>query len=348
MGGETLTGMGRVMGETLLAMPWSETTPTDAGKFLFGVTEPEDLHLGGSLRVMSLTSFDSAKFRTFPMQADLTGAGTVGAFTLAGSIGVSKASNRYEHSSKARVFGNVEDEDYIMVARNYWLGYRFSRGWMVRAGRLNLPFGIRSSEHTMWVRSETLTDRESDQDHGISALYAAGRWRGELMLSVGNFQRPNDALRERGYSGYLEYLVAEDFALGVSSLVLRSEHELNADDGPVVRQAHGLTARYVFAEPVVLLAEADLLAKTNTSLGYVGMATLDFELVQGLHLAATGELLDRGKSDGSETGLGRGKPDPGAWFTVDWFFAPHFELRTDLVWRQERGEMLQAQLHMYL
>jgi hypothetical protein len=99
---------------------------------------------------------------------------------------------------------------------------------------------------------------------------------------------------------------------------------------------------------VVLLAEADLLAKTNTSLGYVGMATLDFELVQGLHLAASGELLDRGKSDGSETGLGRGKPDPGAWFTVDWFFAPHFELRTDLVWRQERGEMLQAQLHMYL
>ena len=348
MGGETLTGMGRVMGETLLAMPWSESTPTDAGKFLFGVTEPENLHLGGSLRVMSLTSFESAKFRTFPMQADLTGAGTVGAFTLAGSIGVSRASDRYEHSSKARVFGDVEDEHYIMVARNYWLGYRFSRGWMVRAGRLNLPFGIRTSEHTMWVRSETLTDRESDQDHGVSALYAAGRWRGEFMISLGNFQRPDDALRERGYSGHLEYLLAEDFALGVSSLVLRSEHELNVDDGPVVRQAHGLTARYVVAEPVVLLAEADLLAKTSTSLGYVGMATLDFEFLQGLHLATTGELLDRGNSSGVEAGLGRGKPDLGAWFTVDWFFAPHFELRTDLVLRQQRGQTLQAQLHMYL
>ncbi|HEU4579262.1 MAG TPA: hypothetical protein VFS67_13450, partial [Polyangiaceae bacterium] len=338
MGGETLTGMGRVMGEALLAMPWAEDPPSDASKFLFGVTEPENLHLGGSLRVMSLTSFDSAKFRTFPMQADLTGAGTAGAFTLAGSIGVSKASNRYEHSSKARVFGDVEGEDYIMVARNYWLGYRFGRGWMVRAGRLNLPFGIRTSEHTMWVRSETLTDRESDQDHGISALYAAGRWRGELMLSLGNFQRPNDALRERGYSGYLEYLFAEDFALGVSSLVLRSEHELNVDDGPVLRQAHGLTARYVFSEPLVLLAEADVLAKTRTSLGYVAMATLDVELLQGLHLAGTGELLDRGTSEGSEAGLGRGKPDPGAWLTVDWFFAPHFELRTDLVLRQQRGQ----------
>ena len=200
----------------------------------------------------------------------------------------------------------------------------------------------------MWVRSETLTDRESDQDHGISAVYSAGRWRGELMLSLGNFQRPNDALRERGYSGYLEYLIDQDLALGLSSLVLVSAHELNVDDGAVVRQAHGLTARYVFAEPVVLLAEADVLAKTNTGLGYVGMATVDVEPTQGLHLATTGEILDRGKPDGTEAGLGRGKADPGVWFTVDWFFAPHFELRTDLVVHHLRGEMLQAQLHMYL
>jgi hypothetical protein len=348
MGGETLTGMGRVMGETLLAMPWSQTTPTDAGKFLFGLKEPENLHLGGSLRVMTLANFDTGKTRTFPMQADLTGAGTVDELTIAGSVGVSKASRRYEHSSKARVIGNVQDEDFLLVARNYWLGYRFSPGWMLRAGRLNLPFGIRTSEHTMWVRSETLSDRESDQDHGISALYAAGRWRGELMLSLGNFQRPDDALRERGYSGYLEYLVDQDLALGVSSLVLVSRHELNVDDGAVVRQAHGLTARYVFAEPLVLLAEADLLSKTNASLGYVGMVTLDVEPTQGLHLAATGELLDRGQPDGTAAGLGRGNPDPGGWLTVDWFFGPHFELRTDLVMRRKRGEMLQAQLHMYL
>ena len=168
------------------------------------------------------------------------------------------------------------------------------------------------------------------------------------MLSLGNFQRPDDALRERGYSGYLEYLVAQDLALGVSSLVLVSRHELNVDDGAVVRQAHGLTARYVFAEPLVLLAEADLLSKTNASLGYVGMVTLDVEPTQGLHLAATGELLDRGQPDGTAAGLGRGNPDPGGWLTVDWFFGPHFELRTDLVMRRKRGEMLQAQLHMYL
>lgn len=348
MGGETLTGMGRVMGETLLAMPWGQNPPTDAGKFLFGVTEPDNLRVGGSLRVMSLLDFEAAKARTFPMQADLTAAGVVDKLTIAGSIGVSRASRRYEHASKARLIGNVEDEGLLLVARNYWLGYRFSPGWMLRAGRLNLPFGIRTPEHTLWVRAETLTDRESDQDHGISALYSAGRWRGEFMVSLGNFQRPNDALRERGYSAHLEYLLQPELALGVSSLLLVARRELNLDDGAVVRQAHGLSVRYVLAEPLVILAEADVLSKTRASLGYTGMTTLDLEPVQGLHLATTGELLDRGKTEGTNSGLGRGKPHLGVWFTVDWFFAPHFELRTDFVLRHHRDEMLQTQLHVFL
>jgi hypothetical protein len=347
MGGETLTGMGRVMGETLLSMPWGQTTPSDAGKFLWGVTEPEGLYLGGSLRAMSIVTFDTGKTRAFPMQSDLTAAGIIGKFTLAGSVGVSRASNRYEHASKARLIGNVEDEGVLLVARNYWLGYHLDPSWMIRLGRLNLPYGIRSPEHTMWVHSETVTDRESDQEHGVSVVYAAGRLRGELMLSLGNYQRPNDALRERGYICYAEYLLQPDLALGASSQVLVSQRELNVDDGALVRQSHGLTLRYALSEPVVLLAEADALKKTGAGLGYVGLATLDVEPWQGLHFAGTVEMLDRGEPPVG-AGLGRGEPDLRGWLTLDWFFGPHFELRTDLVWRKERGEMLQTQLHVYL
>jgi hypothetical protein len=347
MGGETLTGMGRVMGETLLSMPWAATTPSDAARFLWGVPEPEGLYLGGSLRGMSIVTFDTGKTRAFPMQADVTAAGLVGKLTVAGSLGVSRASNRYEHSSKARVAGNVEDEGMLLVARNYWLGYHLDSSWMLRAGRLNVPFGIRSPEHTMWVRSETVTDRESDQEHGVSAVYAAGRVRGELMVSFGNFQYPNAPLRERGYIGYIEYLLQPDLALGLSSEFLVSQRELHVDDGEVLRQAHGLTLRYVLSQPVVLLAEADALKKTGAGLGYVSMVTLDVEPWQGLHFAGTGEVLDRGEPSVG-AGLGRGEPDLRGWLTVDWFFGPHLELRTDLVWRRERGEMLQTQLHIYL
>jgi hypothetical protein len=218
----------------------------------------------------------------------------------------------------------------------------------VRLGRLNLPFGLRIPEHTMWVRSETSTDRESDQQHGASVVYAGTRWRGELMLSLGNFQRPDDALRERGYSGHLEYLIDADLAVGVSSLVLTAARELNADVGRTVRHAHGVTARYVLAQPFVLLAEADLLKTTGAGLGYVGMATLDYEPLRGLHFSLTGEVLDHGKLPGTAW-LGRGELHPRAWLTADWFLAPHLELRGDFVLRGgERGELLQLQLHMYL
>jgi len=79
----------------------------------------------------------------------------------------------------------------------------------------------------------------------------------------------------------------------------------------------------------------------------VSMVTLDVEPWQGLHFAGTGEVLDHGEPT-SGAGLGRGEADLRAWLTVDWFFGPQLELRTDLVWRKDRGEMLQTQLHIYL
>lgn len=350
MGGETLRGMGRMMGESVLAMPWGQATPSSAAQLLFAVPESEVVHVGGSLRGMLIGNLETAQARAFPMQLDLTAGFDLGGFTLAGSVGASRASRRYEHASKARVLGNVEDEGVLLVSRNYWLGYHIDDAWMVRAGRLNLPFGLRIPEHTMWVRAETFTDRESDQQHGASVVYAAGRWRGELMLSLGNYQRPNDALRERGYSGYLEYLIDLDLAVGVSSLVLTAEREsgLDVNADRLVRHAHGLTARYVLSQPWVILAEADVLSKTGSNLGYTGMATLDYEPTQGLHLALTGEMLDRGKPKSGAGGLSRGEAQLNAWLSADWFFAPHFELRSDLVWRGERDKLIQLQLHMYL
>jgi hypothetical protein len=336
MGGETLAGMGRAMGETKLAFPWSDPEPSAVGAFLFGVGEPENVRLGGSFRALSVSYLDAGHTSAFPMQADLYGAAFLGRFTLAASVGVSKASARYEHSSKAKLVGNIEDEGRILVSRNHWLGYHFDEAFMLRAGRINLPFGVRTSEHVLWVRSETLTDRESDQLHGVSLVYASGAWRGELMAALGNLQAPDEAFQQRGYSGYAEYLVDLDLALGVSSLYLRAPRGLDADSGAVVHTAHGLTARYVPWQPLVVLAEANALKVTGYDFGFVGMATFDFEPVQGLHLALTGELLKRDLTRA------------GGWLTWQWFVLPHVDLRLDVVLRQDRESQLLGQLHMYL
>jgi hypothetical protein len=52
------------------------------------------------------------------------------------------------------------------VSRNHWLGHHIDDAWMVRAGRMNCRSASARREHVLWVRSETLTDRESDQLDG--------------------------------------------------------------------------------------------------------------------------------------------------------------------------------------
>jgi hypothetical protein len=337
MGGETLAGMGRAMGETKLAFSWTgDPEPTSAGRLLFGIEEPEHVRIGGSFRALSVSYLSAGYTAAFPMQADVYGAAFLGRFTLAASVGVSKASLRYEHGSKARVIGEADGEGRILVSRSHWLGYHFDEALMLRAGRINLPFGIRTPEHTLWVRSETLTDRESDQLDGVSLVYASGAWRGELMAALGNVQLNRGAFQQRGYSGYMEYLVDVDLALGLSSLFLTAPREIDADSGSVVHTAHGLTLRYVPWQPLVVLAEANALKVTGYDLGFVGMTTFDFEPIQGLHLALTGEVLKREQTRG------------GAWVTWNWFVAPHVDLRLDVVLRQERQSMLLSQLHFYL
>lgn len=362
MGGETLTGMGRVMGQTLLSSDFGGKSPSEAAMFLYGIPEPDNVRLGGSFRVLNIYDFDTNNPRVFPMQMDVYGAGYVGNFIIAASVGVSRASARYEHSSKARVFGSIEDEGFIAVSRNHWLGYKLTEDIMVRGGRLNLPFGLRTPDHTMWVRSETLTDRESDQQHGVSLVYSSEQFRGELMGSAGNYQVPQD-FRGYGYSGFLEYSFDPDLALGVSSMLLYSQKEaltiredITTYQRAVLRHAHGVTARYVPLHELVLLAEADMVKRSGAGIGYVGMATADVEPVRGLHLALTGELLNRGAPDPEDlgeavrevTGPGRGDTRLGLWGTINWFLLPHLDLRVDIVTRQRRATMLQAQLHFYL
>jgi hypothetical protein len=124
----------------------------------------------------------------------------------------------------------------------------------------------------------------------------------------------------------------------------------------VLRQAHGLTGRYTPFKPLVFLAEADMIKRTGSSVGYVGFGTADVEPFRGLHLALTGEFLNRGELNSEDLGETRRQPDGpgrgqtrfGLWNTINWFVLPHVDLRVDLVLRQDRPTVLQSQIHFYL
>ena len=351
-GGGLLTAYGRAQGEILLRMQYGRSAEEDPGKtgnFLFGAVDlPESLLLGGSfrsalLRVMPAGSPGTNRF--ILMQSDATGQLTVGRFRANASVG-------YVHEGALGASLTRGDKDRL-ISRVHWVGVDLGTDneVLLRAGRLNVPFGVRSVEHTMWVRRETRTDINAAQQYGIAASYNADKIRTELMGIVGNFEVAPDKFRSRGYAGYLEYALLPKLALGVSSMATNAKEDLTLLT-PAWRHAHGIFARYSPQPWVVLTSEMDLLHVSQptpgkTRVGVVGMLSSDFEPIQGLHLIPTFELLN-GEFAAQSTSFG-------GWASAVWFFAPHADVRADAIWQfvatpagTTKVTSLLGQVHFYL
>ncbi len=355
-GGETLTGYGRLISQGVLSTQWgsgeNDGELSSFSKFMFGaIPLPDDLLLGGSLR--GAYTLKDGDFRVFPMQIDVYGQLKIDPLIVGGSVGLAKVPAGSPHARAAQVTSDQGD-GYNLISRNFYVGAELmEQALIVRAGRLNLPFGVRIPEHTNWIREQTRTDRESDQQWGLSLAYTGENIRGELMGIAGNYQINPDEFRERGYSLYLEYFTSDRAAIGISSLITTAKRDRLTLEPDVLRQAHGPYLRATLAEPLVLLAEADLLSYSDTELGYAGFAQLDYEPVQGLHLIGTGEIYDQGyPEDGGASGAvrspGIGKPKYGGWASVNWFFVTHFDARIDAIFRKDDPFTLLGQLHLYL
>jgi hypothetical protein len=331
----------------------TEENSSSPGDFLWGLVKtPEWLLLGGSYRHLMVIrpTTDAKKFSTFPMMADLYGQVQFGHFRAEGSLGVVRVGVGSPYARAAQLTTNQGDQ-WNLLSRTHWLGYDLADGtMMLRAGHMNLPFGIRIPEHTMWVRQATLTDRESAQQDGVAFAYNGDKLRGEVMGILGNYQVNPDKYRQRGYSLYAEYLVGERTGLGVSSMVTKAVKDRITLEPDPLRQAHGAYVRSAPLEELVLLAEADALITSDHDPGYVGFAQADFEIIRGLHLMATGEIQDRGydKLVGGPKTKGNGQAQLGVWGTVDWFFLPHCEFRADAYSRQQDDFTILGQLHVFL
>lgn len=322
-GAGLLTSYGREEGEAVLPMRFG-TAPGDEvearrARFAWGLIDtPEWLLLGASGRsavIMTKPSGAASKADFVIMQADARVGVRVGGLRASVSAGVIQ-----DESSPASLAGNL-------VSREHWLGYSWASDTvMVRAGRLNVPFGLRLVEHTFMARQATRTDINDTQQHGAAFAFAT-RWvRGELMAIVGNYQIKTAANRDRGYSGYVEATPATWAAIGVSSLLTHAERDIRwgVDD---TRQVQGLFTRVAPASAWALLAELDYLHDAPkgqpAAHGWVSLLQADYEPWQGLHLIGAGETMTSGY-------LGR-EASWGAWLGIDWFFWSHFDVRADLV-----------------
>lgn len=295
--------------------------------FLFGaVPTPDWLELGGDARVMSLSSkAEGAPLTNRLIWMQLDGHATVNVknFVASGTLGFAP-----EGALGAALTRGTENN---LTSRQHWIGYRLPvfDEFMLRAGRMNLPFGIRSIEHTPWARKLTRTNINDEQQYGVSAYFSSGRVRGELMGILGNWQLRPDRYRERGYSAYLEAEVKEGVALGVSSLITHRDLDTVTLE-ETWRQVHGAFARWATPyEPLVLLTEWDYVFESSRNSyhkrGLVSYLQADWEPVQGIHFLATGEL--------NKVGSREREWSYGGWLSYAWFFAPHADVRLDGIYQ---------------
>jgi hypothetical protein len=307
--------------DTLRSHYGSDPPPVEP---FFGLWKnPDWLLTGGSFRdglfFMKAGSAPYAQ-QNILMQADLRLGIDAGRWRAAGSLGV-LANGNFPASV-------VTSDSASLIAREYWLGYTFANDTvLLRAGRINVPFGIRSIEHTLFVRAATQTDINDTQEHGVALAARGGGFRGELMAIAGNYQESPDAYRQRGYSGYLEWNPIGRYAVGVSSLVTYVKQDESHAGSANLRQAHGLTLRAAPIDRLVLLGEADYVGEgLSGQPHWNGLATMlqaDFEPWQGLHFIGTGETYGSGEP-GTDTSWS-------LWGSVAWFFLSHVDIRFDYV-----------------
>lgn len=349
-GSGILTAYGRSIGEVRLATPWGKDSsdPTPIANFLFGAFEvPAPVLLGGQVRFMRMTQKMTdleSQSRNIWMQLDFAAAVQTERFVASATIGYAP-----EGATDAAL---TRGESKNVVSREHWLGvYIEPYKYLIRGGRMNLPFGIRNIEHTMWTRALTRTSINDDQQHGVSFAFEVPKVRGELMAILGNYQISPDEYRERGYSGYVEVSLGEQLAVGASSLLTHRELDPRYL-AKTFRQAHGLMARWTTPyQPLVLLSEWDYSLESpeggDWRQGIVGYLQADYEPTQGFHVFLTGET--------NNVGIESTPFSYGAWLSPTWFFLTHFDMRVDGVYQSvpagpNRMDVwtLGLQAHLYL
>lgn len=336
-GGGLLTAYGRAQSETLLRTHYGKESEdeeeSNLGAFAWGLWKGDDkerLLIGADARELyysQSTQHAPSVSKFILMQADAEAQVHIDRFRANGSIGYAEQG--------ALPAALTRNPDKNLISRTHWLGVELDddKTMIIRAGRMNLPFGLRSIEHTYWARSVTRTDINYAQQDGVAFAYNRGQLRGEVMAILGNLQLRPYRYHEYGYSGYVEYTPKSKLAVGVSSLVTHAALDVQTEVS-TWRHAHGLFGRYSPAKWVVLGLEQDLVLTStpgnpsqphNNIVGTVGYLNADFEPFQGIHLMTT---LEDQQNDFSRGGLSLG-----AWAGVAWFFLPHADVRGDVIYQ---------------
>lgn len=262
------------------------------GAFLHGaVTLPKWLAIGADVRGAFVDNDvqdpNGATVAVFPMQADLTarvgfGAGisAVGIIGFRGQVRDPDETVPYQNYHPISTSQLISREHYVMWQPE-------ATGVYVRAGRYFAPFGLRFSEHILYIRRDLGFDQLTET-YNVSAGWVYDRWELHLTAFAPDFVR-HIGSTENGVAGYFEGRLFEDHvALGAQLRI--------ANTPGLTRVIYGGVAK-VFVEPLraLFLAEANgvqlLFDDVNLSARaqFVGAAGVALLPVTGVMLTLLGE-----------------------------------------------------------
>ena len=146
--------------------------------------------------------------------------------------------------------------DMYAHSRHHWLQYKHSDELSVRAGKLALPFGTRTPDHTVFTRQRLGFEKYS-QSYGIQLDWNSENISIAAMGFGGKAPWKNAAMQEKGVSATAAYLLPARAAFGLSALYGKTAFNQRLVSG-VFGRIKALGKRYV-------LLEADYQRRLNDS-----------------------------------------------------------------------------------
>lgn len=213
------------------------------GRFLHGLWEsPSWLQLGGDYRGATALKYQQeAEWLAFPMQAD---------------VYVRVGGEHLSFNLTAGMRGGAREPQppllERLVSREHYVMYQRDSGSYVRAGRFFPVFGVRSQDHTTYVR-RYLGFHTLEEPYTLAGGHFADTWEAHVSAFV---PRPVDllgaGLRTTGVAAYYERRVLEDTA----AIAAQARFASSSTD---TRVTAGIVGKRWFPKSeVMLLAELDL------------------------------------------------------------------------------------------
>jgi hypothetical protein len=136
-----------------------------------------------------------------PMLVEVSGVLAYGPWITYGSVTPKKS-------------GESSRSDTIF-SREHWIGRKMGATSMIRAGRIVLPFGIRSPDHTLYTRRDFGFDKWG-QSYGLEWDYYSERWMISTSGFVGDLIQDPSHLQQRGGVASVAYNIPGKTSFGLS------------------------------------------------------------------------------------------------------------------------------------